>query len=173
MIIDTLIQYGDQAAKFTVNNAVDYVEPAYDPGSTKVLSIGGVFNKFTWKESIVLISLGVFLPLGFDYYPKERIADNEPWPDYVDLFWRKDSDGSLVGWQPSRYNLPSVNYELSIGATLVPPDTVGEDFNLVAEIPTIAVALTRVSMLNVPDSLNDKIFSCPVFAKIGHTLDLT
>ena len=175
MIIDTLIQYGTEAAKFTVNNAVDYVEPVYDAPSTKVLSIGGVFNRFTWRENLVLISIGLFLPLGFDLYPKKRNADNEPWPDYIDLFWRRASSGVLFGWQPSRYNLPSVNYELSIGATLNPPDSVGEDFNLVAIIPDTndLEGSTRVSMLNVPDSLNGEVFSCPVFAKIGHTLILT
>lgn len=175
MIVDTLIQYGSEAAKFTVNNAVDYVLPTYDVGSSKILSIGGVFNKFTWKESIVLISIGLFLPLGFDLYPKNRNSDGELWPDYIDLFWRRASTGFLVGWQPSRYNLPSVNYEISIGATLNPPDSVGEDFNLVAIVPdsTDLVGNTRISMLNVPDSLNGKVFSCPVFAKVGHTLILT
>jgi len=173
MIVDTLIQYGDQAGKFTVDTTVQKVLLSYDVGSDKVLSIGGVFNKFAWKENITLLSVGAFLPLGFDFFPSTRVIEGDFWPDYVSFQWRKASDGTLFPWQPNRYNLPAGNYELSIGAFLQPDAGIGEDFNLIAELPTTGNFRTYVSMLNVPASLDESVFSVPIFAKIGHTLPLT
>jgi len=173
MIVDTLIQYGDEAATFTVDNTVNSVELSYPAGSTKVLSIGGVFNTFKWKESLTLLSIGAFLPLGFEFYPVKRLTTSDNWPNYVSLKWRNSVTGVLTTWEPNRYNLPSGNYELNIGAYLEPPDTVGGDFQLTAELPFETSIKTLVSMIGVPDSLNDEVFSVPIFAKIGHTLKLT
>jgi len=170
-MIDTLIHYGVEAGQFTVNLAVNKVALSY-PAGNKVLSIGGVFNKFTWKDNLTLISIGAFLPLGFDFYPSERIAEGDFWPDYISLQWRKDSDGTLFAFQPNRYNLPAANYELSVGAFLEPNAAIGEDFNLVAELPTAGNFQTLISMIGVPATLDGETFSVPIFAKVEHTIDL-
>ena len=160
MIVDTLVQYGAQAYTFTVNTAVTKVECNQDPaGVENVLSIGGVFNTFQWKDNLILLSVGVILPLGFDFYPSERVSDSAKWPNYVGLSWRKVSDGSEITFSPNRYNLFAANYEQSIGAYLEPPDTVGENFQLVARMPDDLVEKTYISMLNVPAALEGEEFA--------------
>lgn len=173
-IIDTLVQYGDEAAKFTVNTAVSYVNVVnpVPPGSNGVLSIGGVFNTFQWKDKINLLSFAVLLPLGFEFFPNDRTIEGDPWPNYVDFFWRRVADGGITTWVPSRYNLISENYEMSLGAYLEPPDIVISDFNLVALLPQSLNITTRISMINVPSSLNEFVFACPIFVKVEHTLPM-
>lgn len=168
-IIDTLIQYGDQSATFVVNTGVDYVN-IINPIGDGILSIGGVFDKFQWKDNLNLLSICAVLPLGFEFYQSVRIAQGDFLPDHINFKWRRVSDGLLVEWQPARYNLPSANYEMNIGAFLEPPVVLNGSFNLVGLLPNSVNEKIRISMLNVPAALNEKTFACPVFAKVEHTL---
>lgn len=169
-IIDTLVQYGDQSAQFTVNTAVDFVG-IVNP-VVGVLSVGGVFNTFQWRDKLNLLSLAVLLPLGFEFYPTRRVPQDDPWPNSVGLKWRRVFDGAETTWAPSTYNMIAANYEISIGAYLEPPDAVISDYNLVALLPSSGSVQTNISMINVPAGLDEKIFACPIFAKIEHTLPM-
>lgn len=177
MIVDTLVQYGDEADVFTVDSTVPY-KNLTDGGSNHVLSIGGVFNTFQWKDNIQLLSVGVILPLGFDFFPGNKLVTFEPWPNYIALEWRRASDGVIFPFQPNRYNLFAANYESSIGTFLEPPDDITpdadnpENFQLVAQMPKGGDTETRISMINAPASLDESVFAAPIYIKVGHTLPM-
>lgn len=168
-IVDTLVQHGDQSAHFIVNTAVDYVD-IIPPVGDGVLSIGGVFNAFVWKDQINLLSFCALLPLSFEFYQNQRMfGPNPPWPDSVKFRYQRVSDGVFFDWIPNTYNLISGNYELNIGAYLEPDPLIENDYHITARLPDDGFFVTRISMIGVPAALNGKDFACPIFVKLEHT----
>lgn len=170
-IVDMMIQYGDEAATFTVNTAVDNVVVTTE-AADGVLSLAGNFTKFAWKDSFNILSIGVLLPFGFEFYEYDNSVSSKYRPPYVDMELLKGSDKSPFGIIPSRVNLPFENYEMNLGAFIVPQDAIGESFHFAAHLPSTGNEILKISMVNVPAVFNAKVFHCPIFAKIEHTLIL-
>lgn len=170
-IIDMMIQYGDEAATFTVNTAVDNV-PVTTETADGILSLAGNFTKFAWKENFNVLSIGVLLPFGFEFYEYKNSGSNKYRPPYVDMELLKGSDKTPFGIIPSRVNIPFENYEMNLGSFIIPPDAIGESYHFAAHLPTTANEILLISMVNVPAAFNAKVFHCPIFAKIEHTLIL-
>lgn len=169
-IIDTLTHWKTEGFSFTVNTAVNFVNIVSNGGSG-ILGITEIIRNFDWKDNVNLLSLGVFLPLGFEFWPNED-GGNIPIPHYVNLAWRRASDGAIENFIPGVYNLPRENYELSLGAFLKPTDTFGSKFQLVGNLPISGAVIQRVSMINTPAALNGKHFGVGFLAKVEHTLPM-
>ena len=167
-IVQNLIQYGDEASQFTVNLAADWVTVA-SPIGDGILSLTDTINKFAFKDNLNILSMGVFLPFGFEFYEDTHDISGKFIPTYIESRILRVSDKAIFVLI-SRTNMPMENYELNLGIFIEPDTTIGERFYLSANLPTDGDELIRVSMINVPAAFDEKVFHAPIFAKVEHTL---
>ena len=168
-LIEVLAQKGDNVASFLVNNGTSYVNLVVPNGEQDGLferPDGG--KRFTFQDNIVILSIGCELPLGFEFY--DNIIGGDFQLPSVGLKYIKNIDGlSTPIKTPSSFWLPFGNYEMNLGIYNEIVDTVGLFF----WIKGFFNANYRISMVNVPDSLNGETFYVPLFLKILHTIELT
>lgn len=173
-IIDVLMQYDDEAYEFTVNTAVNFVNltQVNDGILSKVGTVSGIENEFQEQDNFILLSIGVRLPLGFEFWPNDNAGSF--FGPFIDLYYKRISaaPGVLNSFRPASVQIPFPNYEMSLGNfTIVPSLT--ENFYLCFQFPrNVGGWNQRISMLNVPAALNEMTFKAPVFAKILHTLPM-
>jgi len=169
-MIDILSQSSDQAAFFTVNNALPYVslqKPLF-PNSGRLETAEGLCF-FTRLDNYTLLSLGIVLPLSFELY--DTII-NPLIPPVIGLpeiaMYYSTPFNPPVAYQ--RIQIPFLNYEMNYGKTYMIPDVFAFDFFIHGIISPVHDL--RISMLNIPAALNTLKFYCPVFVKIQHTIEL-
>lgn len=174
-IIDNLMQYGDAAFEFTVNTAMSSVDITQVVGEDGILSkvgtVSGIEDEFQEQDNFILLSIGVSLPLGFEFWPNDNNAFFGP---FIDLYYKRISapSGVLNSFRPASVHIPFPNYELSLGNFTIVP-SLAENFHLCFQFPrNVGGWNQRVSMLNVPAALNELTFKAPIFAKILHTLPM-
>jgi hypothetical protein len=172
-IIDVLMQYDDAAYEFTVNTAASYVNltQVNDGILSKVGTVSGIENEFQERDNFVLLSIGVQLPLSFEFWPNDNNGFFGP---FIDLYYKRISaaPGVLNSFRPASVHVPFSNYEMSLGNFTIVP-ALGENFHLCFQLPrAVGGWIQRISMLNVPAELNELTFKAPVFAKIMHTLPM-
>jgi len=170
MIISTLSNWGDHAATFTVNLAVAHVDitPAIGTG---LLSLSKFQNVLDWKDNFNLLSIGIILPNGFEFYENEDSVTNDFFPPFVDLKYIRDTDSVVFPINPARITLPSGNYELSINQFFEVNKDIKNAFSIIGRLADTAPKIQKISMINVPADLDGETFHIPIYAKIEHTND--
>lgn len=168
-LIEVLTQYGDAAQKFVVDIAQPYVDLVHtnDGFVSQPASSGGT-KYFQFKDSPIILSYGCVLPLGFEFWPYEDIGGDNIIP-YVNMRFI-DLNVHDTAILPGHVGLPFPNYEMNYGQYSVPPGIIDTHFGIVCQFPTTDPI--RISMLNVPDSLDTEVFYCPTFVKVMHTKDM-
>lgn len=161
---------------FEVDNTLDYVlvdfgdvEPYYMENADKksVFHFGDNFN---------LLSIGVSMPLGFEHYSQVRDPGGNIFntPYLILALITTSAPFTENEFVPNRYSLPFGNYELSINQYIYTSlQFQGTDYHVVIRPPKPGEQEIRISMLNVPDSLNGKTFPYIPFAKIEHSIELS
>ena len=180
-IIDVLTFKRSSTPYFTVNTSVASVEIVLpsSPLDTKVPMINSYGQaKFSRGDNFNLISLGLKLPLSFELVGEDALGGNPERMDMMCLSMVANVYGS--GMFPVEHSLgsgqiivPYENYELSINSFFNDPSVAfSGDFELVLWPHPYTYSGTaqnpKVSMLNVPSSLNGKKFYMSIFAKIEH-----
>jgi len=171
-IIETLMQRDDNAFSFTVNTAVSFVNlvKTNDGILERVSSNAGIDAKFQDRDNFILLSIGCRLPLGFEFYPNDNAGVyNAP---FIDMYLKKAVALTTIIANPPSIHLPFENYEISLGIFYEVP-ALGEAFWIMPEFPSGGSGYNqRISMINVPASLNELTFKAPIFAKVLHTLPI-
>lgn len=160
---------------FEVDNTQDYVLVEFPDTEPYYMENADKKHIFHYGDNFNLLSIGVNMPLGFEYYSQVRdpggniyntpyliLALIPPAPPYLE-----------AEFIPNRFSLPFGNYELSINQYIYTSLRFqGSEFFLVIRPPKSGVQEIRISMLNVPDELNGKKFPYIPFAKIEHSIPL-
>jgi hypothetical protein len=181
MTIDVLSQTSAESAYFETNTAVEKVPLTY--GSGKMYDANYMPALFS-KDHFILLSMGVVLPLGFELYNVDYQPPNGEPPTGLPIVGAYHNELPVIelsmvndGETPEAANifqklyLPFLNYELSIGKYFQVPNVVTAlKYNIYANF--LNTSLVYISMLGVPEALNEKIFQVPIFIKILHTLNM-
>lgn len=174
-IIDMMFPEVRTMPTFTVDNTVDWVLVDFPPSTPLRMQNSDEKKSFRPGDNFNILSVGVSLPLGFEFYSQVVTPLGS---DFNLPFLRLNLIGILPpnvikDIVPNAYALPFGNYELSINQYVNVLELYGEEpFSLAIRSPLPNDQEIRISMLNVPDSLNGKIFPYIAFAKIEHTFEL-
>jgi hypothetical protein len=171
--VDILKHNGAGAPYFVVNKAalLGYVElqrdAQYDFG--RLYSVLNVSN-LSRGDSFILLSYGCELPYGFEFIAINVTGSYQPNLmnfSYIDNNIEKPvpEHGALV------YPM-GANYEINHGGWFDFPKTLVSSTNYCLAINDLNRFKLRVSMYNVPDDLDGKIFFAPFWIKIAHTSPL-
>lgn len=166
-IIDILAQDDTEAGTFTVDITKDSVPITWTDTDLITLKTAENKYKFTYKDNFEILSVGIKLYLGFEYYESDYAGFKIP-----RLLLKIQNDtGSGYDWKdldnPKILFMPFENYEYSIGIKADIPDDITGTFNLGA-----ILAYTDVSMFNVDSKFDGLTFHCSIFMKILHTIPL-
>lgn len=178
-IIDYLIQKGDNedgvafpiCASFTVDNTVlsGYVTASYDAGHLyhdhylKDAADKAIFADY---DNFILLNVGIVLPLAFEFFSPSvklglKTSDDE------------GNDIALPGLGGNdSFIVPFVNFEIPLDLMYRPMDLHMTGSRLGGKIFEEDGTDVKISMINVPDSLNGLVFEIPLFAKILHNVKL-
>jgi len=169
-MIDILHHISTDSAFFVTDKTAEKVSlqlPVFPAG---VLQTAEGYSEFQARDNIVLLSMGIVIPLGFELWDVDLAPPAEApigLPE-ITLYYKS---ASLVNPDPfQRICMPFLNYELSLDKMYTIPATILTPYELLARISPVHEV--RISMLSMPEALDEKTFYCPVFAKIEHTLPL-
>lgn len=154
---------------FTVDNTQEFVYIDYLTENPYLFtaSMEWIFRR---GDNIQLLSYGVSLPLGFELY-HTQLRSGVECPHYFH-FYLLGMSGTKYQIYPGFLFLPlNSDYETAFGS-FYDVSHIQENFMLVAKFSGQLDNRARVSMLNVPDSLNEKTFYVSIFAKVAHNLSL-
>ncbi len=165
-IIDLLMHKGGEAATFTVDTAVDFV--ALSLGASGLLTNGDGDSRFTLKDHFQILSFGCTLPLGFEFYDND--LGGVYFPPRVNMQTQLVGGGLIQQIIPDNPWLPFANYEMNLGNYNNLGANYIADFEMLANF-TVTYD-QRISMIGVSDDLHAKVFRCPIFVKILHTITL-
>jgi len=167
-IIDILDVEQDDCPSFVVDNTQDYIEAAHsasgDAGYLKSAFNTGT-GPFKQGDNITILSFGVRIPYGFEMYNEPSSASSGE--SYLTWDIKEKTSGTVHSLSPGATKLEFLNYEMSYGRFFDVSDS-AEDFWLVTKLNNASRPL-RISMLNVPDSLNGVTIYVRPFAKVSHT----
>jgi len=165
----------DECYRFTVDNTQPVVALSIDvPSYTgaralRVPSSGEVF--FVAGDGLNLLSVGICLPQNYVFATGVTnggavLPLSRQLPDIELRAKNVFNEENIV----FRGAFPFCNYEMAIGQDFFygSNDAVGGKYYVEANI--LNIDKCGISMLNVPDSENGKIYYCPIFAKVSHTL---
>lgn len=161
-IIDILSQPESASCYFQVNTGLSFVQlQPCSSGIGKHIRADTKY-KFSRGDNVVLLSVGFILPLSFELW-----ESGNHMPTRLQLKAGQD-DLTQDLFEPPGIFIPFENYELNCGVFLEAPNCV--DFWTVDfEIENLSV---KISMLNVPASLDESQFHVPVFCKVLHTIPM-
>lgn len=172
----------DQVQGFVVDTLVDFM-PIVNIGIGGALPklrnaawdvVNNVYgqSRFQANDYIRIISLGVTLPLAFEFYNPEIWAFPY-WSMNNGVTFKIEELTSIANFAGNPYlyyKLPFVNNELIIDVPINYPSFFGtNNISLCMDFPAL---LNKVSMVNVPAALNNKTFKIVPFMKIAHTLPM-
>jgi hypothetical protein len=183
-IIEILTHKRSNSPYFIVDNSRPSVEMLLPIVNDQYMVNANGVGDFNLCDNFTLLSLGVKMPLAFEFCGADAIV-MPPTPTRSEILPLR-----LIGrWGPNFTNtmtlnsgnilLPYENYEMSVNNYFDIPATWKTAFRINLW-PTIFADYSNVdneyppniSMLNVPNSLNGKIFYITIFAKIEHTYDI-
>lgn len=160
--VDVISQYNCHF--FEVDTAQEYVEvqqPIIEDFS--ILRNGKGNGKFIKGDGFGLISLGIILPLGFEFY---KASDDV---GFLQTFNLKLVSGTGVIDIDNLF-FPYENYELSMNIYYPESALTPDSFHITAIFNDSPKP--QVSMLNVPSKLNGKKIYVPIWLKVEHTFPL-
>lgn len=149
------------AAFFTVDNTKESVQIQL-PLNSGLLHAGNMASIVPGGNNLNLITIGFSMPLGFDIFP---ISDDQFFYQRIKLFWKHATGQKIEYFQ---YIMPFENFEMSINTFLSFGSLSAENYQLFATFDPDH--LPSVSMLGVPDQLNEKKLFVPIFIKVQATL---
>jgi len=181
-LIDILTFKRISTPYFTVNTSLNSVEIMLPPSplATLVPMINSYGQaRFCKGDNLNLISLGLKLPLSFELVGEDAFEVNPERMDMMCLSMQANvyEPGSpnpvAKNFGSGQIIVPYENYELSYNTFFNDPSTsFNGDFEVVLWPHPYTYSGTaqnpKVSMLNVPTSLNGKKFYMSIFAKIEH-----
>jgi hypothetical protein len=153
--------------KFTVDNTLSYVEAVftnYTQNSMQFMSSDGE-NPFliNGRKPFVVNSVGFVIPSFFTLHEKSIINCLLTIGDRPTVF-----DGTTNPLVFKKINLPSENYELDLNEYVDMSNFNGVLNNEGAYLYLEIFETLKISMLNVPDSLNGNIYFMNFIMKITH-----
>lgn len=174
-IIDIMRPRETTSPFFVVDNTQDFVLVEFPAVTPSYMENADKKHIFHFGDNFNLLSIGVSLPLGFEYYSQVLVPGgnvfNTPYLILALLIPVPPYTENL--FIPNRYSLPFGNYELSINQYIYTSlQFQGVNFFVNIRPPLPAEQEIRISMLNVPDELNGKSFPYSPFAKIEHSIEL-
>jgi len=126
---------------------------------------------FAKGDNFILLSFGIRFPLGFEVeYEDTNASGNTGNCISLQLKYKPEAVVStpLV---PGSVWLPFSNYEMNYGTFFDMSARFVADNNFQLE-SNILDDKVFVSMLNVSAELDEKVYYCPIFWKVGHTLPM-
>jgi len=180
--LEFIQQHGDTAVEepmglysghFTVDNADPFVYLEYDygigvnPDYVYKLSNASAKNTIQSFDTFLLISVGFILPPPFELFQPGCalslvFSDTELDPVGLDGFG--DETGKIA--------IPFANYEIPIGLVYSPKKLIDSSMSIGGKLLSYDGTALQISMTDIPDSLNTKVFEVPIFAKILHNAPL-
>lgn len=171
-IIDVLQHFYTHSASFVADKDVDYVELSIPAGDQmgELITNSGV-SVFQEGENFIILSIGCVMPLSFQFWNDDTYLRNgaQLWFNQVGT-----ANTRTLPRMPSIW-FPFESYEMSLGMFFNPRNVeapIETDFFLRAKFSEVDGNFARISMLNMPESLNEKTFYVPIFMKVLHTYDL-
>jgi hypothetical protein len=165
-----------ECAYFEADKDVDSVELSVLGGDASgILSNIAGHNVFQYGENYVVLSIGCILPLSFQFWD----VDDSARTGFT--FWVNEKGTTIKNLQ-SRLNhiwIPFGSYEMSLGMYFpghgYTDPLIDDDFQLRARFFDKGDLgnFPHISMLNLPESLDEQKFYVPVFIKVLHTYPLT
>ncbi len=167
-IIDIIMNStDDETWKFTVDVGVTHVAMT-QPFRDGLLQRADFRTHFRAADHFQILSVGCVLQLGFQFWENSLIGDFRP-PKLV--LNAKIGGGGLTAIEPSTMWLPYENYEMNLGSYNNLNTTVFNDtFSLHCSFDTGQGQ--NVSMVGVPDELDEMEFRCPIYMKVLHTIPM-
>lgn len=175
-IVDLLGQLAGEVDQFVVDTTASppYV-PIISQGVGRMTNADNQHELFAYRDNFTILSLGFYLPLGFEMWETELISSGGYYPMTLDLFFQRNSDSVIFvpDELPSVY-LPFANYEMNLNKLMKIPMGIGDgqSFRFLVRLRLDNFVTHRVSMVGVPTDLNEMLFQCPTFCKIEHTLGM-
>jgi len=173
-IIDIMKPIEGNSPFFTVNNTVDFVEVQFTDVANYAMSNAEGKYRLAIGDNFNILSLGVSIPLGFEHYQQVTNPGGSITLPYLILSVKPQIiSAAEQPFLPEKISLPFENYELSINQYIYTSSSfINVHAILSIRPPTTSEQGVRISMLNVPDSLNGKTFSYSPFVKIEHSFEL-
>lgn len=161
-LIDTLAHKESSSARFDVNTAAPFVQLDSSPAGFMYTATGK--SVFPSIDNYIILSIAFVLPLGFEIYNSVESVNGNLF-QLPAVQRRTKAVGG--GFSPIGENLliPFANYELNLGIFQTGHfGTIGYEmlFNFANDI--------NISMVNVPEDLNEQRFYVPIWIKVLHTL---
>jgi hypothetical protein len=174
-IVELLINDRLDAPSFTVDILQESVPLVYPSADAGRMSDAGSHTGFAVGDNFTILSLGCYLPMGFEFLIKA--------PEFFQtnmLDMKLGEVGTQDRWFIRRLRhfwVVAGSYEMGVGMYInvntEVPEVVLKGFNLHMRFNEDQSGdLPRIDMRNVPEDKHGKGFTCPVFCKIAHNFAL-
>ena len=162
MIIDIMSTKNLDSMYFTCVKADEKAIIYYKREENGALYNAFGYRDFSFLDHITILSIGIVMPLSFQLWPYDTLPEI--------LFKSNHNEGSV---EIERFFIPFENYELPIGKFQeFNSQVITGQYFLSANMLGIEEQNFQVSMINLPDQLDEHEFPIHIFAKIQHTLPL-